>query len=88
MRNVLCFGGMQFPQIPHYNLVEATEAAKKVMGPYYRCAEARYLFPSNVVLSLSSHAAAAVPSSRCRAQHRSMQHDFSDLLLGGHCRVL
>uniref|UniRef100_A0A383VUL9 Fatty acid desaturase domain-containing protein n=1 Tax=Tetradesmus obliquus TaxID=3088 RepID=A0A383VUL9_TETOB len=25
-----------FPQIPHYNLVEATEAAKKVMGPYYR----------------------------------------------------
>jgi omega-3 fatty acid desaturase (delta-15 desaturase) len=27
---------MQFPQMPHYNLVEATEAAKKVMGPYYR----------------------------------------------------
>eukprot|EP00882_Tetradesmus_deserticola_P008985 GHRQ01009479.1.p1 GENE.GHRQ01009479.1~~GHRQ01009479.1.p1 ORF type:complete len:327 (+),score=132.51 GHRQ01009479.1:473-1453(+) len=25
-----------FPQMPHYNLVEATEAAKKVMGPYYR----------------------------------------------------
>jgi len=25
-----------FPQIPHYNLEEATEAAKKVMGPYYR----------------------------------------------------
>ncbi len=24
------------PQIPHYNLVEATEAAKNVMGPYYR----------------------------------------------------
>jgi omega-3 fatty acid desaturase (delta-15 desaturase) len=25
-----------FPQMPHYNLVEATNAAKKVMGPYYR----------------------------------------------------
>jgi hypothetical protein len=25
-----------FPQIPHYHLEEATEAAKKVMGPYYR----------------------------------------------------
>jgi omega-3 fatty acid desaturase (delta-15 desaturase) len=26
-----------FPQIPHYHLVEATKAAKEVMGPYYRC---------------------------------------------------
>ncbi|GFR39618.1 hypothetical protein Agub_g81 [Astrephomene gubernaculifera] len=25
-----------FPQIPHYNLCEATEAVKPVMGPYYR----------------------------------------------------
>ena len=25
------------PQIPHYNLCEATEAVKPVMGPYYRC---------------------------------------------------
>ena len=25
-----------FPQIPHYNLCRATEAAKKVLGPYYR----------------------------------------------------
>jgi omega-3 fatty acid desaturase (delta-15 desaturase) len=25
-----------FPQIPHYHLVEATKAAKEVMGPYYR----------------------------------------------------
>lgn len=25
-----------FPQIPHYNLVAATEAAKPVMGAYYR----------------------------------------------------
>jgi omega-3 fatty acid desaturase (delta-15 desaturase) len=25
-----------FPQIPHYHLEDATEAAKKVMGPYYR----------------------------------------------------
>lgn len=25
-----------FPQIPHYNLEEATEAAKPVFGPYYR----------------------------------------------------
>lgn len=24
------------PQIPHYNLCEATEAVKPVMGPYYR----------------------------------------------------
>jgi fatty acid desaturase len=27
---------LQFPQMPHYNLVEATAAAKQVMGPYYR----------------------------------------------------
>jgi acyl-lipid omega-3 desaturase len=25
------------PQIPHYNLCEATEAVKPVMGEYYRC---------------------------------------------------
>ncbi len=25
-----------FPQIPHYNLCEATEAVKPLMGPYYR----------------------------------------------------
>jgi omega-3 fatty acid desaturase (delta-15 desaturase) len=25
-----------FPQIPHYNLCEATEAVKPVLGPYYR----------------------------------------------------
>ncbi|MCL7024675.1 hypothetical protein MKW94_012795 [Papaver nudicaule] len=25
-----------FPQIPHYNLIEATEAAKPVLGKYYR----------------------------------------------------
>lgn len=25
-----------FPQIPHYNLVEATEAVKPVLGDYYR----------------------------------------------------
>jgi acyl-lipid omega-3 desaturase len=28
-----------FPQIPHYNLEEATEACKPVMGPYYRKVE-------------------------------------------------
>ena len=25
-----------FPQIPHYNLEEATEALKPMLGPYYR----------------------------------------------------
>lgn len=34
---VLCsYVSVQFPQMPHYHLVEATNAAKKVMGPYYR----------------------------------------------------
>lgn len=27
---------LQFPQMPHYHLEEATNAAKGVMGPYYR----------------------------------------------------
>lgn len=27
---------LQFSQMPHYHLVEATAAAKEVMGPYYR----------------------------------------------------
>lgn len=31
-----CVFVLQFPQMPHYNLVEATQEAKKVMGPYYR----------------------------------------------------
>lgn len=31
----------QFPQMPHYNLEAATEAAKVVMGPYYRCARGK-----------------------------------------------
>lgn len=29
---------LQFPQIPHYNLQEATEAIKPILGPYYRWA--------------------------------------------------
>jgi omega-3 fatty acid desaturase (delta-15 desaturase) len=33
---LLVFLWPQFPQMPHYHLVEATKEAKKVMGPYYR----------------------------------------------------
>ena len=38
-----------FPQIPHYNLVEATEAAKPVFGPYYREPVKSGFFPSHLV---------------------------------------
>ncbi|XP_072982329.1 omega-3 fatty acid desaturase, chloroplastic-like [Typha latifolia] len=34
-----------FPQIPHYHLVEATEAAKPVLGKYYREPEKSAPFP-------------------------------------------
>ncbi len=41
-------------QMPHYNLVEATDAAKKVMGPYYREPEtSKGWFPSHLFAPLS-----------------------------------
>lgn len=38
-----------FPQIPHYNLCEATEAAKKVFGPYYREPVKSGFFPTHLL---------------------------------------
>ncbi|GBG67271.1 hypothetical protein CBR_g88560 [Chara braunii] len=41
-----------FPQIPHYHLVEATEAAKSVMGEYYREPEKSGLLPLHLFKTL------------------------------------
>eukprot|EP00899_Mesostigma_viride_P022170 jgi/Mesvir1/3137/Mv16308-RA.1 len=37
-----------FPQIPHYNLIAATEAVKPVMGKYYREPEKSGWFPTHL----------------------------------------
>ena len=41
-----------FPQIPHYNLVEATEAVKPLLGPYYREPKKSGIFPFHVIGNL------------------------------------
>lgn len=42
-----------FPTMPHYNLVEATNEAKKVMGPYYREPEpCKGWFPTHLIGNL------------------------------------
>ena len=41
-----------FPQIPHYNLVDATEAAKPVMGTYYREPKRSGLLPFHLIHNL------------------------------------
>ncbi|KAA8496773.1 Omega-3 fatty acid desaturase, chloroplastic [Porphyridium purpureum] len=41
-----------FPQIPHYNLVKATEAVKPVLGEYYREPERSGFMPWHLVRSL------------------------------------
>lgn len=64
-----------FPQIPHYNLCEATEAVKPVMGPYYRepakspswCVRARCGIVWCRVLS------GAMPQGSCAGSHASAQ---------------
>lgn len=38
-----------FPQIPHYNLCAATDAAKKVFGPYYREPVKSGFFPTHLL---------------------------------------
>ncbi|KAJ1482714.1 hypothetical protein T484DRAFT_1803020 [Baffinella frigidus] len=38
-----------FPQIPHYNLCEATEAVKPLMGPYYREPQASGFLPLHLI---------------------------------------
>uniref|UniRef100_A0ACD5WZ74 Uncharacterized protein n=1 Tax=Avena sativa TaxID=4498 RepID=A0ACD5WZ74_AVESA len=42
-----------FPQIPHYHLVEATEAAKPVLGKYYREPEKSGPLPFHLLKELS-----------------------------------
>ncbi|KAK1357136.1 Omega-3 fatty acid desaturase [Heracleum sosnowskyi] len=41
-----------FPQIPHYHLIEATRAAKPVLGKYYREPKRSGLFPFHLVTDL------------------------------------
>ncbi|KAK4786495.1 hypothetical protein SAY86_003184 [Trapa natans] len=43
-----------FPQIPHYHLVEATEAAKPVLGKYYREPAKSGPFPFHLISNLIS----------------------------------
>lgn len=43
-----------FPQIPHYNLVDATEAVKPVMGAYYREPKRTRFFPLHLFRNLTS----------------------------------
>ncbi|KAK4763789.1 hypothetical protein SAY87_013227 [Trapa incisa] len=43
-----------FPQIPHYHLVEATEAAKPVLGKYYREPAKSGPFPFHLINNLIS----------------------------------
>ncbi|KAI7736749.1 hypothetical protein M8C21_030229, partial [Ambrosia artemisiifolia] len=43
-----------FPQIPHYNLVEATEAAKPVLGKYYREPKKSWPLPFHLLGILAS----------------------------------
>jgi len=38
-----------FPQIPHYNLCEATDAVKPLLGPYYREPEKSGLLPLHLI---------------------------------------
>ncbi|KAF3331754.1 omega-3 fatty acid desaturase [Carex littledalei] len=42
-----------FPQIPHYNLIEATEAAKPVLGKYYREPDKSGPFPFHLFAVLA-----------------------------------
>eukprot|EP00245_Coleochaete_scutata_P002028 TRINITY_DN125_c0_g1_i1.p1 TRINITY_DN125_c0_g1~~TRINITY_DN125_c0_g1_i1.p1 ORF type:complete len:472 (+),score=58.33 TRINITY_DN125_c0_g1_i1:109-1416(+) len=41
-----------FPQIPHYNLIEATEAVKPIMGKYYREPEKSGFLPFHLLRHL------------------------------------
>ncbi|GAA0185186.1 hypothetical protein LIER_32474 [Lithospermum erythrorhizon] len=41
-----------FPQIPHYHLIEATKAAKSVLGKYYREPKKSGIFPLHLIKDL------------------------------------
>ena len=43
----------QFPQIPHYNLVEATAAVRPVLGEYYREPVKSGWFPLHIFKNLT-----------------------------------
>ncbi|KAG9143501.1 hypothetical protein Leryth_016487 [Lithospermum erythrorhizon] len=42
-----------FPQIPHYHLIEATKAAKPVLGKYYREPKRSGIFPVHLIADLT-----------------------------------
>mmetsp|Transcript_5089 Transcript_5089/g.22047 ORF Transcript_5089/g.22047 Transcript_5089/m.22047 type:complete len:117 (-) Transcript_5089:1849-2199(-) len=58
-----------FPQMPHYNIVEATEYIKPVLGEYYQKPERSGFLPFHLVRDMIKYVEAiAVPRARKTAE--------------------